>query len=108
MFILFLYMCLCRSVVAFCLVFLMIRLPPRCTLTDTLFPYTTLVRSLSPARGLHRHARGRQQLGPPAEDPSARGPQREECPRRRRLGRDRKSTRLNSSHYCASRMPSSA
>src|SRR3546814_1135527 len=25
-----------------------------------------------------------------------------------RLSRDRKSTRLNSSHYCASRMPSSA
>src|SRR3546814_7622283 len=27
-------------------VFLMIRLPPRSTRTDTLFPYTTLVRSL--------------------------------------------------------------
>src|SRR3546814_1622526 len=26
----------------------------------------------------------------------------------RKLGTDRKSTRLNSSHYCASRMPSSA
>src|SRR3546814_7276358 len=32
---------------ASCLVFfLMLRLPPRSTLTDTLFPYTTLVRSL--------------------------------------------------------------
>src|SRR3546814_20074773 len=31
----------------FCLFFLMIRLPPRSTRTDTLFPYTTLFRSLS-------------------------------------------------------------
>src|SRR3546814_14864057 len=29
--------------------FLMIRLPPRSTLTDTLFPYTTLFRSRCPA-----------------------------------------------------------
>src|SRR3546814_3342814 len=28
--------------------------------------------------------------------------------RLRQFGRDRKSTRLNSSHYCASRLPSSA
>src|SRR3546814_13580439 len=28
-----------------CIFFLMIRLPPRPTLTDTLFPYTTLFRS---------------------------------------------------------------
>src|SRR3546814_3234360 len=34
-------------------VFLMIRRPPRSTLTDTLFPYTTLFRSrVLPARGL--------------------------------------------------------
>src|SRR3546814_8578870 len=33
-------------------VFLMIRRPPRSTLTDTLFPYTTLFRSsLQPVRG---------------------------------------------------------
>src|SRR3546814_16202110 len=31
--------------------FLMIRLPPRSTRTDTLFPYTTLFRSCSPSRG---------------------------------------------------------
>src|SRR3546814_14672161 len=31
-----------------CLFFLMIRRPPRSTRTDTLFPYTTLVRSLPP------------------------------------------------------------
>src|SRR3546814_19644959 len=30
--------------------FLMIRRPPRSTRTDTLFPYTTLFRSLSPKR----------------------------------------------------------
>src|SRR3546814_5563260 len=30
----------------FCVFFLMIRLPPRSTRTDTLFPYTTLFRSL--------------------------------------------------------------
>src|SRR6185436_20885889 len=56
--------------------FLMIRRPPR----STLFPYTTLFRS--------RHAR------PPASrcEPSC------SCPRRR----DRKSTRLNSSHQIIS------
>src|SRR3546814_15866451 len=32
--------------------FLMIRLPPRSTRTDTLFPYTTLFRSLEPRRPL--------------------------------------------------------
>src|SRR3546814_12437435 len=31
------------------IVFLMIRRPPRSTRTDTLFPYTTLFRSYSPA-----------------------------------------------------------
>src|SRR5215203_6005832 len=53
--------------------FLMIRRPPR----STLFPYTTLFRS-------------RQRHGPPATD-------RVGAPRRRGR-RDRKSTRLNSSH----------
>src|SRR3546814_11578484 len=32
----------------FCFCFLMIRRPPRSTLTDTLFPYTTLFRSDEP------------------------------------------------------------
>src|SRR3546814_1727305 len=32
----------------------MIRPPPRSTRTDTLFPYTTLFRSLSPAQQLRR------------------------------------------------------
>src|SRR3546814_10730960 len=36
-----------------CFCFLMIRLPPRSTRTDTLFPYTTLFRS-----AIHREGRG--------------------------------------------------
>src|SRR6266496_339882 len=62
----------------FNLFFLMIRRQPR----STLFPYTTLFRS-RPAR---RPARGPSGGRRPADDP---GPA---------LGRDRKSTRLNSSH----------
>src|SRR5687768_18297650 len=56
----------------------MVRLPPR----STLFPYTTLFRSsisLSPAANNFAAARSRE---PPC----------------RRMRRDRKSTRLNSSH----------
>src|SRR3546814_15656704 len=34
--------------------FLMIRRPPRSTRTDTLFPYTTLFRSLDPGAGRQR------------------------------------------------------
>src|SRR5947209_10676490 len=54
----------------------MIRRPPR----STLFPYTTLFRSARPARAAARQGRDRD--------------------RRRRVDRlrDRKSTRLNSSH----------
>src|SRR3546814_1672560 len=33
--------------------FLMIRRPPRSTRTDTLFPYTTLFRSMGPGSGRH-------------------------------------------------------
>src|SRR3546814_2756703 len=100
------------------------RRPPRSTRTDTLFPYTTLFRSpwwtLLPGRRCLRdprdlYAAGRSQVL--LRHPSA---------RQRRLARedrasadtargtafadqgDRKSTRLNSSHYCASRMQSSA
>src|SRR2546422_3759326 len=63
--------------------FLMIRRPPR----STLFPYTTLFRSWRSRR--QRRSRGR-------------GPRRSRGRRRRspscRASRDRKSTRLNSSH----------
>src|SRR3546814_19510930 len=42
----------------FCFVFLIIRRPPRSTRTDTLFPYTTLFRSLERhARRWHRRVR---------------------------------------------------
>src|SRR5471030_1534658 len=60
--------------------FVMIRQPPR----STLFPYTTLFRSRSAAR--RRPQRG--------EDPPRRGCRRPD----RAAARDRKSTRLNSSH----------
>src|SRR3546814_13248468 len=80
--------------------FLLIRRPPRSTRTDTLFPYTTLFRSLQPLAP-HQHHDGHFQpalahqrdqgrrlaLGAalaPVEDHAADG--------------DRKSTRLNSSH----------
>src|SRR5438132_9165133 len=59
--------------------FLMIRRPPR----STLFPYTTLFRSRE-GRRQHRPAGAR------GADPADRG--------ERRIGSDRKSTRLNSSH----------
>src|SRR5690349_22821477 len=69
----------------------MIRPPPR----STLFPYTTLFRSLddAPRRAVRRRpARpGRPRSGGDRRAPAGRGGHR----RRRR---DRKSTRLNSSH----------
>src|SRR2546430_10664090 len=61
----------------------MIRRPPR----STLFPYTTLFRS--PAHRRHRRGGG----GP---QPARRGDRQPPLPRE--SGRDRKSTRLNSSH----------
>src|SRR3712207_8059845 len=66
--------------------FLMIRRPPR----STLFPYTTLFRSrrpVPPDRPRHQPLPRLLRQVPP---PPAQG--------RGRLGRDRKSTRLNSSH----------
>src|SRR3546814_20015304 len=39
--------CYCASYIPLLLFFLMIRLPPRSTRTDTLFPYTTLFRSVT-------------------------------------------------------------
>src|SRR2546426_3879693 len=75
----------------------MIRRPPR----STLFPYTTLFRSLGARRAgnavgdepsLHRARDARARL--------AGGPARP--PRPVQVGRDRKSTRLNSSHLVIS------
>src|SRR5439155_22601416 len=86
----------CSSpIVLRCFFFLLIRPPPR----STLFPYTTLFRSLPPtgrsdrprrsgarhsARGPARWVRQSQTAGPGARS------------------RDRKSTRLNSSHVAIS------
>src|SRR3546814_1180575 len=108
----------------------MIRRPPRATRTVTLLPNTTLFPSqrLSPQQvevlcPVRRHddldvfPRGEIQeslqasarvLGPLAL--VAVRQQQDESARLRPavLCRDRKSTRLNSSHYCAYRMPSSA
>src|SRR3712207_7640820 len=85
----------------------MIRRPPR----STLFPYTTLFRSLQePQHPLdHRVAEHLGDLGPPhgLPDEQPRHPlggaivERREVPPgdvRQHLSRDRKSTRLNSSH----------
>src|SRR5689334_24089591 len=72
----------------------MIRRPPR----STLFPYTTLFRSLRPAGGHHRG--GHPWLA--AREGRAAAPQRgqrgEWLAPARLWRRDRKSTRLNSSH----------
>src|SRR3546814_14323966 len=60
MFLLVMYMFSC-SIMFFCVFFfLMIRRPPRSTRTDTLFPYTTLFRSLDVIVAVHRidEARG--------------------------------------------------
>src|SRR3546814_17143852 len=48
----------------------MIRRPPRSTRTDTLFPYTTLFRSICAARS-HAHALGNV-VRPPPPPPKAR------------------------------------
>src|SRR5256885_9984886 len=85
--------------------FLMIRRPPR----STLFPYTTLFRSCR----RHHHARDCEWNGPSRRG-STGGPGRganetgngggrvQERPGAQRHQRDRKSTRLNSSHLVIS------
>src|SRR3546814_1471009 len=45
----------------------MLRRPPRSTRTDTLFPYTTLFRSLPPKHGARRYGRGLLRVDPPYE-----------------------------------------
>src|SRR3546814_17784630 len=100
----------------------MLRRPPRSTRTDTLCPYTTLFRSGGSLISMRKPQTGK----PYPAGLAARG---DSAALRDALERsptdlldelrfiwdlpegkpiDRKSTRLNSSHYCASRMPSSA
>src|SRR3546814_1827246 len=94
--------------------FLMIRRPPRSTRTDTLVPYTTLFRSGLRGRrdeGHRDERRLRAHLPRLCRAAGAflhAGAQPAPSPGRTRPRRDRKSTRLNSSHYCASRMTTSA
>src|SRR3546814_15059712 len=108
------------------LFFLMIRRPPRSTRTATLFPYTTLFRSVGGGgnpRPLEIEAGGSLALRGTAvigavearrvdsrrvRDHGAVRQGELPRPRRRAAAEDRKSTRLNSSHLCASRMASSA
>src|SRR3546814_13099641 len=74
--------------------FLMIRRPPRSTRTDTLFPYTTLFRSVhlwDPIAGCRVSMDGRL-AGIVGSSGYRIGTSRASGPR------DRKSTRLNSSH----------
>src|SRR5690242_20939384 len=71
----------------------MIRRPPR----STLFPYTTLFRSLE---GNPRGDRGdHDRRAPPVSGAQGRPP---DVPRHQRQRLDRKSTRLNSSHMSIS------
>src|SRR5258708_26898569 len=78
----------------------MIRRPPR----STLFPYTTLFRSLAARRdrtraliGAHEHAGPAQRAQYPRDELAGDALVHEQG-----LGRDRKSTRLNSSHQIIS------
>src|SRR3546814_17025788 len=76
--------------------FLMIRRPPRSTRTDTLFPYTTLFRSVERRASLQfSSADARDRL---SYDSGHRGPARPAAGRGVPAHADRKSTRLNSSH----------
>src|SRR3546814_1221597 len=116
----------------------MMRRTSRRTRTDTLFPYTTLVRSqarmlgVAGDGGIVERRRKLRQVGerlaefavPRFEQVVAGNADRrrggvvcfagdaaagdDDRALGRRIGGDRKSTRLNSSHSCAARMPSSA
>src|SRR3546814_20294011 len=74
-------LCLLISFLSSCLFFLMIRRPPRSTRTDTLFPYTTLFRSLLrrffalPRPLLRPFAYRWTQLPCSSQQPSSRHPQ---------------------------------
>src|SRR3546814_2770585 len=98
------YNALYKYCVDFCV---RIRRPPRSTRTDTLLPYTTLFRSPAGATC----SREGLSLG---DRSCGRGGSNVVRAALRvlavfvRVSADRKSTPLNSSHYCAPRMPSSA
>src|SRR3546814_17879252 len=87
--------------------FLMMRQPPKSTRTDTLFPYATLFRS-GDRENILVTATGQVDDDAFADTESRRKLLCVSDGVRRPAQADRKSTRLNSSHSCASRMPSSA
>src|SRR2546422_2691900 len=75
----------------------MIRRPPR----STLFPYTTLFRSTAGVVGAVEFTKNSHGVDDPAGGNADNGGRRKRAPsrpRRRGMRRDRKSTRLNSSH----------
>src|SRR3546814_5862563 len=80
--------------------FLMRRRPPRSTRTDTLFPYTTLFRSVHRAHSLH-NARTRSH---PQKQKAASRCARRQCPTI--YGCDRKGTRLARSEEHTSELQS--
>src|SRR3712207_8833861 len=74
--------------------FLMIRRPPR----STLFPYTTLFRSREGREGFGCREPLRRRQYQPRQPPQPGSKGARALPQGRRVHRDRKSTRLNSSH----------
>src|SRR3546814_11378246 len=103
----------------------MIRRPPTSTRTDTRFPFTPLFRSLDRQLGAdgdhYRNLADHRNRCDVIADFELRLVEQAWVDRVRRCGQlngvsvwlgvldaDRKSTRLNSSHSCASRLPSSA
>src|SRR3546814_17821674 len=78
------------------LFFLIILRPPRSTRTDTLFPYTTLFRSLSKAPDRRSNAHAASCRRERIEQSALCGHENQRGSALR--GGDRKSTRLNSSH----------
>src|SRR3546814_19193395 len=75
-----------------CVFFLMIRRPPRSTLTDTLFPYTTLFRSADPQADRQSRCAAARKI---ADELVQRHGLRLDLCLPRAGDRDRKSTRLN-------------
>src|SRR3546814_15996242 len=97
--------------------FLICRRPPRSKRTDTLFPYTTPCRSGEKAgvtlgEAFDVTARAERTRYEKLSDRSYETGQQITVKNAKaeavEVVIDRKSTRLNSSHYCASRLPSSA
>src|SRR3546814_13542117 len=94
------YVSICSCLLSvFCVIislfFLMIRRPPRSTRTDTLFPYTTLFRSIATDEHPARRVVGDSvlNLDLPVVDERV-----DDLETRQHVIGDRKSTRLNSSH----------